>query len=222
MKKTLFIIISLACFACQSPQKEKNIAKVNPPAKSQGAMQSIAPKRVSQKMVSDSIRPPANSRFVMDKSRQKTQINSQFPYDIDLKTADGKIVNSSEVLKGNGKPTILLFWLTTCFPCSLEMAAIQKKYKDWQKEADFQLFALSTDFQKNYPKFVKRVEEKQWPWPAYNDVNREFRKIMPGTLNGLPQTFVLDKNGQIAYHKRKYKPGDEDALFAKVKELAAK
>ena len=64
------------------------------------------------------------------------------------------------------------------------------------------------------------VNENDWPWQAANDVNREFRQIMPGKLNGLPQTFVLDKNGQIAYHKRKYRSGDEDVLFAKVKELA--
>ena len=55
-----------------------------------------------------------------------------------------------------------------------------------------------------------------------NDMNREFRRIMPGELNGLPQTFIIDKNGEIAYHKRKYRAGDEDALFAKIKELNGK
>jgi len=45
--------------------------------------------------------------------------------------------------------------------------------------------------------------------------------VMPGALNGLPQTFIFDKNGEIAYHKRKYRGGDEKKLFAKVKELAA-
>ena len=45
---------------------------------------------------------------------------------------------------------------------------------------------------------------------------------MPGQLNGLPQTFILDKEGNIALHKRKYRSGDEDKLYEKVKELAAK
>ena len=45
-------------------------------------------------------------------------------------------------------------------------------------------------------------------------------KVMPAGLNGLPQVFVFDKDGTIVYHKRKYKPGDEDVLFEKVKALA--
>jgi len=156
----------------------------------------------------------------MNRSRPKNKVDANFPYDIDLKTVDGSLLKSNEVLKSNDKPTILLFWLTTCYPCSLEMAAIQRKYENWQKEADFELVAISTDFEKNYPKFVQRVNEKKWPWRTYNDVNREFRHVMPGGLNGLPQTFLLDKDGNIVYHKRKYSSGDEDVLFAKVKELA--
>jgi peroxiredoxin len=45
---------------------------------------------------------------------------------------------------------------------------------------------------------------------------------MPGQLNGLPQTFIIDKDGNIVYHKRKYRSGDEDLLFEKVKTIAMK
>ena len=224
MRKLVLILISLGFFACQSQDsRDTAIQQVVPKKESKGAMQTVAPKKVSQKVVRDSIKPKiANQRFQMDSARPKSKIDNNFPYDIDLKTADGKVVNSSEILKSNGKPTVLLFWLTTCYPCSLEMAAIKKKYESWQKEADFQLFALSTDFEKNYPRFVKMVGEKDWPWPTYNDVNREFRRVMPGGLNGLPQTFLLDKDGKVVYHKRKYRSGDEDQLFEKIKSIAMK
>ncbi len=164
--------------------------------------------------------PPVRSARVMDTSRPQTEIAQNFPYDIDLKTADGKIVNSKDILQPNGKPTVLLFWLTTCFPCKLEMAAIQKEFATWEKVADFNLFAISTDFEKNFPKFEKIVNESNWPWPAYNDVDRGFRKVLPGELNGLPQTFIFDQNGNIVYHKRRYVSGDEHALFEKIKEVA--
>jgi peroxiredoxin len=136
--------------------------------------------------------------------------------------ADGKVLNSSEILKSNGKPTVVLFWLTTCVPCRYEMKAIHEKYEGWTEEADFNLIAISTDFQKNYESFVKKVNESGWKWDTYNDVNREFRHVLPGELNGLPQTFIFDKNGEIVYHKRKYRSGDEDALFEKVKSIAMK
>jgi len=144
---------------------------------------------------------------------------SNYPFDITLKRADGSETNSKNVFNFEDGPTIVTFWLTTCYPCRLEMAAIKKKYSRWQEEANFKMVAISTDFEKNYPAFVKMVNENQWPWEVYNDVNRKFWKVMPGGLNGLPQVFVFDKNGEIVYHKRKYAAGDEDILFNKVKEL---
>jgi len=160
--------------------------------------------------------------YIVENTRQSKDINATYPYDIDLKLADGQIIKSSDVLKDNGKPTVLMFWLTTCVPCRYEMKAVSEKYEGWQAEEDFNLYAISTDFSKNYESFVRMVEKNNWPWESMNDMNREFRRIMPGELNGLPQTFILDKDGQIAYHKRKYRSGDEDALFAKIKELNGK
>ena len=147
-------------------------------------------------------------------------IKTEYPYNIDLKTPDGEVLNSSKVFKQNGKPSVVMFWLTTCYPCGLELAAITKKFPQWQEEADFNLYAISTDFPKNAAKFTKRVKSGQWTFEAYHDYTRQFMKVMPAGLNGLPQVFVFDKDGTIVYHKRKYKPGDEDVLFEKVKELA--
>ncbi len=165
---------------------------------------------------------PARERpryqIVVDKARPANEIQSTYPYDIPLRTADGEVLNSAQVLKRNGKPTVLLFWLTTCIPCRYELEAIRKKFEDWRRRAEFNFYAISTDFEKNFPQFVKRVREEQWPFEAYHDMHREFRRIMPGELNGLPQVFLLDARGNIVYHKRKYRSGDEDLLFAKILE----
>ena len=157
--------------------------------------------------------------MIVLQTRSKEQIAPNFPFDIELLDPQGDTVRSDRVL-ATGKPTVLLFWLTTCVPCGYEMKAIQEKYADWQQQADFNLYAISTDFQKNFHHFQKRLTDKQFPWRSYNDVHREFRQVMPGGLNGLPQTFLLDKNGQIVYHKRKYRSGDEDLLFAEILKLA--
>lgn len=165
---------------------------------------------------------PGQNRLYHSSSRPADQIRQDYPYDIELKKADGTTVRSDEVFPTDGKPTVLMFWLTTCGPCRMELNAINKKFHAWEQEADFNFYAISTDFPKNYESFVKRVEESNWPWEAYNDVNREFMQVMPGRLNGLPQIFLLDANGQIAYHTRKYRPGDEDKLFAEIRKLAAR
>ncbi len=197
------------------------VAKAEVGAKAKEVSQKAVKPTASAKVKKDSTEQPAKKKrsYLVSTSRPKNEIESTYPFDIDLKSKDGKVLKTSDVLKKNGKPTIVLFWLTTCYPCRIEMANIQKVYDEYSKDLDFNLVAISTDFEKNYGNFVKMVEEKDWPWEAYNDMNREFRLVMPGGLNGLPQTFVFDKNGEIAYHKRKYATGDEHKLFAKVKEL---
>ncbi len=161
----------------------------------------------------------SNISYYKDTGRQTAEINSQYPYDIAILNTSNDTLNSANVFEENGRPTILLFWLTTCAPCRLELTAISKKYESWQQEADFNMYAVSLDWPKNAEQFVSRVTQGNWPFAAYRDANREFGKIMPGNLNGLPQVFVLNKDGKIVHHKRKYRPGDEDQLFAWVKEL---
>lgn len=224
MKNIYCLLLIVLLFGCKSEDHTAaNHAKkvVATPVKS--AMVPKGAKIVTQpiKTIRDTIKPKVGrTRYAANRARSKAEIQNAYPYDIDLKDASSKTVKSDQILAKNDKPTVLLFWLTTCFPCSMEMKAIKEKYASWQNEADFNLYAISTDFESNFPKFITKVEENKWPWETYNDVNREFRQILPGGLNGLPQTFVIDKDGEIAYHKRKYKPGDEDILFAKVKELA--
>ena len=162
---------------------------------------------------------PRVHRYV-DSSRPVQEIQTEYPYDISVVNADADTLLSHDVFAKNGKPTVLLFWLTTCAPCRYEMKAISKKYDEWKKEKDFNLYAISIDFPRNYGRFQKVVAESNWPFPAYYDVAREFRKIMPGNLNGLPQVFLLNENGEIVLHKKKYRPGDEDKLFLEIKGLS--
>lgn len=157
--------------------------------------------------------------IITESGRSPEQIQQQFPYDIALRTAASDTLLSSKVFAQNGKPTVLMFWLTTCAPCKMELKAVSEKYPQWKKEADFNLYAISIDFNKNAEQFDKRVTEAQWPFEAFHDFNREFQAVMPGNLNGLPQTFVLDKDGNIVYHSRKYRPGDEDSLFDAIKTI---
>ena len=152
-------------------------------------------------------------------ARPEDKIQKIFPYDIKLKNAEGKEFMSSQLFKKNGKPTVLLFWLTTCGPCKMEMEAIKNKYESWSKESKFNFFAISTDWSHNTEKFVERVKTSGWPFAAYHDFNQEFKYVMPGGLNGLPQVFVLNKKGEVVFHKRKYMPGDEDKLFEEIKKL---
>ncbi len=217
MKNLFPILIIVLLFGC-SDKDVSTAAKSNTDAIPKVAEASLAPTTNTQRDTN----PPRRSNMIISTARPKSEINNTFPFDISMTNAEKDILNSGKILQSNGKPTVVLFWLTTCYPCRMEMSAIKKVYPNWKEEADFNLVAISTDFKKNYNNFIKRVEKEEWPWETFHDTNREFRLVMPGELNGLPQTFIFDKNGDIAYHKRKYSSGDEIKLFEKVKELAAK
>ena len=162
---------------------------------------------------------PSPSRVITETSRPSEKINTTFPYDIDLKNADGLVINSSKLFKKNKRATVLLFWMTTCGPCRMELNAISSKFETWKKKTDFDFYAISIDFSDRVEQFNTRVKESKWPFPAYMDIHREFRSVMPGELNGLPQLFVLDHKGAVLYHTRRYMPGDEDKLFEALLKL---
>lgn len=199
--------------------------RVTPPKTKVPIVEGKVPLQTVKEMPqADTLKPKAKSRtnHSVSQSRMPSEINSVYPFDIDMKMADGKIVNSADVFKNDDKPTVLLFWLTTCYPCGMELKAINVLFESWAEETDFNFYAISTDFEKYFPAFTKRVEESNWPFEAFNDYKREFRNIMPGKLNGLPQVFLLDKKGEIVYHSRKYFSGDERKLYENIKAAANK
>ncbi|MFN0014597.1 MAG: peroxiredoxin family protein [Saprospiraceae bacterium] len=146
-----------------------------------------------------------------------------FPFDIPLVDIDStKLLNSKEVLalpKKGKKPTVIAFWLTTCMPCLRELDTYTDLYEEWQKKADFRLMAISIDFPHRFRRIGEIVREKQFPFEVYWDRDRLFRNVIPGELNGLPQIFIFDKDGNLAYRHKGFRPGDEADLFARILEL---
>ncbi|MFM2269147.1 MAG: hypothetical protein RL757_2588 [Bacteroidota bacterium] len=157
--------------------------------------------------------------YYVETFRPPHTIKATFPFDIDLQDSAGRTTNSSKLLQNDGKTTtVLLFWLTTCGPCRMEMEAFEKNMEAWKNEVpNFRIVAISIDFSDNIPAFQRRVREAKWHFEAYHDRNREFQWVMPGNLNGLPQLFIYDKTGKVVFYKRRYIPGDEKEIFEKIK-----
>lgn len=145
---------------------------------------------------------------------------SQFPYAVTVKDLHQQEKLSSDILRTGDKPTVLMFWLTTCGPCAKELKSITANYAQWQQEVPFHLVAMSEDQDKNFNAILERVKSEKWPFETYWDFNRNFGALMPGSLNGLPQTFIFDKNGKLTYSRRGYLPGYEITFFEKIKEAS--
>lgn len=136
---------------------------------------------------------------------------------VNVKTLDGQTINIQEFAQ-NGKITVLSFWATWCSPCKKELDAIADLYPDWQEEYDMELVAVTIDTQRALAKVNPMVAAKGWEYVVLSDVNQDLKNAL--NFQTVPQTYLLDQDGNIVYVHSGYVPGDEYELEDKIKALA--
>lgn len=128
---------------------------------------------------------------------------------VDLKSLDGKTVSTDDFIK-DGKVTVISFWATWCSPCKRELDAIADIYPDWQEDYDVELVAITIDNSRQLTKVPGIVGSKKWDYTVLSDSKQKLQRAL--NFETIPQTFVLDKAGNIVYSHNGYNPGDEDEL----------
>jgi peroxiredoxin len=97
-----------------------------------------------------------------------------------------------------------------------ELSAINEKMESWQKDANFAMYAVSTDDAKTSQKVKTMTKSKGWYYNILMDTNQTLKRAL--NINTIPYTTIIYK-GEIVYKHVGYSPGDEDELLAKIKEL---
>ncbi len=143
------------------------------------------------------------------------KVNSTVP-SVDVKTLEGKTVNILDYI-GNDKIVVMSFWATWCSPCKRELDAIAEIYPDWQEDYDVEILAITIDDARTLAKVPALIETKDWDYTVLADVKRELQKAM--NFQTIPQTFLIDKNGEIIYTHSGYNPGDEYELEEEIQKL---
>lgn len=138
-----------------------------------------------------------------------------FP-DVQVQSLDGKKVNLSEYI-GQGKPVVISFWATWCAPCKRELDAIAEVYPDWKEEYDIELLAISTDNARGLRKVPAMVSAKGWEFTVLADPEQELMQAL--NFMAIPQTYLVDGEGNIVYDHTGYNPGDELELEEKIMAL---
>lgn len=144
--------------------------------------------------------------------------NSPFP-SINIKTLDGKTINTSE-FTSTGKITVVSFWATWCTPCKRELDVINEVYAEWAEKYNIQLLAITIDDARGLTKVPAMVQSKGWEFTVLADSKQELQQAL--NFQTIPQTFLLNEKGEIVYAHNGYNPGDEIELEHKIAELAAK
>lgn len=138
---------------------------------------------------------------------------------VDIKTLDGKTVNIKDYV-GNGKVTVISFWATWCSPCKRELDAIAEMYPDWQEEYGVELLAVTIDDARGVAKVPAMVSSKGWEYIILSDSKQDLQRAL--NFQTVPQTFLLNAEGEIVYTHSGYSPGDEYELEEEIKKAAGK
>lgn len=139
--------------------------------------------------------------------------------EVDVKTMDGKSVNIQDLV-GNGKITVISFWATWCSPCKRELDAIAEIYPDWQDDFNVELLAVTIDDARGVAKVPAMVASKGWEYTILSDSKQELQRAL--NFQTVPQTFLLNGEGEIVYTHSGYQSGDEFELEDHIKEVAGK
>lgn len=140
---------------------------------------------------------------------------SPFP-SVAIKTLDGKSVNIQDYTN-SGKITVVSFWASWCTPCKRELDAINEVYSEWSDKYGIQLLAITIDDARGLSKVPAMVKSKGWEFTVLADSKQELQRAL--NFQTIPQTFLINKNGEIVYTHNGYNPGDELELEKKIAEL---
>ena len=125
---------------------------------------------------------------------------------INLKTLDGKVVNT-DTYSNNGKITIISFWATWCTPCKRELDTYHELYAEWQETYDLEIVAITIDNARQLAKVKPLVAQKGWEFTILSDVNKDLMNQL--NFSYIPQTYILDKQGNVVFDHSGFAPGDE-------------
>ncbi|MEL6972388.1 MAG: TlpA disulfide reductase family protein [Bacteroidota bacterium] len=134
----------------------------------------------------------------------------------DIKTLKGETVDLADIIK-EADLTVVSFWATWCKPCQAELDAIADLYPEWQEDLNVQLVAITIDTQRQLSKVPGLLSTKGWEYEVYSDANNVLKNQLG--FQAIPQTYVVDGQGNILYNHSGYTAGDEYDLEDKLKEL---
>ena len=134
--------------------------------------------------------------------------------DFTLPDAKGKEVTLSEALK-NG-PVLLDFWALWCKPCLKALPstnAIAKEFAD----KGLTVLTINTDAPRSSSKVRPYVKSKRYEFKVLMDPNLTMQRTFRFT--SIPQMYLINSDGSIAYSQIGYSHALEKRLHAEVARL---
>jgi peroxiredoxin len=131
--------------------------------------------------------------------------------DFTLKTLDGKNARLKEY---RGQVVLINFWASWCGPCRQEMPLLDAMYKKY-KGMGFTLIGVNVEGKVGPAKEI--ATKTGVTFPVLIDEGQKISEMY--TVEAMPSSVVVDRDGVIRYVHKGYKPGDEAKYLEVVKQL---
>ena len=131
--------------------------------------------------------------------------------DFTLKSISGENLKLSEY---RGEVVLINFWASWCGPCRQEMPVLSELH-DKYKALGFTV--LGVNVEEDSSKARKLLEKMSVSFPVLLDnesvVSKQYDVV------AMPSTVLVDRNGNMRYLHKGYKPGLEDVYLQQVRDL---
>jgi peroxiredoxin len=131
--------------------------------------------------------------------------------DFTLKSRSGENIKLSE-LRGN--VVMVNFWASWCGPCRQEMPLLQQLYDRYQGMG-FTLLGVNVDEEPTAAE--KMLKEIPVNFPVLYDSDNKVSKQYQ--VKAMPSTFMVDRDGNVRFLHKGYKPGYEDEYQQQIRTL---
>lgn len=132
-------------------------------------------------------------------------------FDFTLPSNSGKNIRLSEL---RGEVVMINFWASWCGPCRQEMPILEELYQRYNR-AGFTILGVNVEpDSEEANKILKNVKIS---FPVLYDKESTVSELY--NVEAMPSTILVDRNGNLRYLHRGYKPGYEVDYKAQIKEL---
>ena len=114
--------------------------------------------------------------------------------DFTLTTFEGEQITLSDL---SGKVVLVNFWASWCKPCEQEAVDLENAWRHYEPGGE--VVFLGVDWTDTEPKAMEYLEKFDITYPNGPDLGTRISQSYRTT--GVPETYIIDKNGDLAYVK---------------------
>ncbi len=123
---------------------------------------------------------------------ERLQVGDVPPPDLQMTSFDGQTFTLADL---RGKVVLINFWASWCTTCKYEAAELERAWRYYSSQRDDVLF-LGLDYVDTEEEALRWIEFYDITYPNGPDLGTRWAQTFG--IRGVPETYILDKQGRVA------------------------